>query len=92
MLVAEIPAGKRLLDDLERGFDLVGQRHRIGAGLLLNRKDDGRLAAVSGVAALDPRGEIDIGDLAQQHRLVLPIRDRRCRAGRRGVWSRRHCG
>ena len=66
---------QRLLDDLQRGFDLLGQRHRIGARLLLDRQDDGRLAAIAGVAALDARGKIDARDLAQQHRLALPIGD-----------------
>src|SRR6516165_8361813 len=66
---------QRLLDDRKGGFDLVGQRHRIGAGLFLDREDHRRLAAISGVAALHACGEIDAGDLAQQHRLILAIGD-----------------
>ena len=70
-----MPAGSVFWMTLQGRFDLTGQRDRIGARLFLDRQDDGRLAAISGVAALHARREIDAGDLAQQHRLVLPIGD-----------------
>jgi hypothetical protein len=41
------------------------------------RQDDGRLCTIPGVAAFDASREIHAGDLAQQHRLVLPIRNDR---------------
>ena len=71
------PRRKRALNSLERRLDGAGERHRIGCGLLLNADDDGRLAIMAGIAALDARSEIDGGDLLQEDRLVVADHDDR---------------
>ena len=83
---------QRLLNLAERGLDLAGQRDGVGARLLLDADDDGRLALVAGVAALDAGRELDGRDLLQQDRLAVAVERRRCWRGPRAAWSGRHCG
>ena len=52
-------------------FDFAGQRHAVGAGLLLHRQNDRRLAVVSGIAAFERRGNLHVSHLAEQNRLPV---------------------
>ncbi len=48
-----------------------GQLDRVDVGLLLDRDHHRGLAHVTGIAALDLRGELDVGDLAQIDRAAV---------------------
>ena len=65
---------KRRRDLLQGPLDLAGQGDRIDVGLLLDRDDDGRLAHVTGFAALHLGRELDGRDLAQKHRPAIHLR------------------
>ena len=58
--------GQRLVQCGHGLLDGLGERHAVGARLLLHRQDHGRLALVAGVAALDGRGQPNLGHLVQQ--------------------------
>ena len=64
-----------LLDAVELRLD--GPRHadRVGRRLLLDADDDSGSAHEARIAALDARGELDLGDLAQQDAVTLPRGD-----------------
>ena len=68
---------QRLLDFAQRRFDPAGQRDGVGARLLLDADDDGGLALIAGVAALDAGRELDGRDLLEQDRLVVAVDDDR---------------
>ena len=62
---------QRPADLLEGGLNLAGKAHRIHAGLLLHREDDGRLAVHARIAAHHLFAKLHIGDIAQAHRNAL---------------------
>ena len=90
--VAETPCGSVLLDVGERRLDLAREVDRVGAGLLLDRDDHGRLALEAGIAALDARREVHLRDLMQEDGLALLCRPPPCCAGPPAAWSGRRCG
>ena len=61
-------------DFLQRLLDLARQPDRIDVGLLLDRDDDGGLAHIAGVAALDLGRELDGGNLLQIDRPAIDLR------------------
>ena len=71
---ALMPCGK-LGQICERLLDLLGETHRVDAGLLFDRDDHGGLAHEAGVAALDLGCERDGRHLPQQDRAALDGRD-----------------
>ena len=72
--VLRVHAGRQgLLDGIEGRLDLSRQLDGVGPWLLLDRHDDGRASVEAGVSALHGRGEVDPGDLAQEHGLALAV-------------------
>ena len=72
----------RRLDALGQGLrqvdqgalDFARQRHAVGGRLLLHGEDHGGPGVVAGVAALDGRRQLDLGDLLEEDGLAIPER------------------
>jgi hypothetical protein len=66
-----MPAGSDAFSPDQGVLDGLRQRDGVGGRLLLDAQDHRRLAFIAGVAALECRGEGDLGDLAHQDGLAV---------------------
>ena len=65
--------GERALDVVQRLEDVAIERERVGARLLLNRENHGRLRVYAAVAARHRTAESHVRDLPHRHRYRVPL-------------------
>ena len=70
-----MPAGMFCLQAGQQALDAFHHLHRVGAGLLLHRKDHGQFAVHPEDALVRRDAVLHVGHIFEAHRIAVPVRD-----------------